>query len=891
MPVAGWRRAVEAVPARAFGSLLRRYRSAAGLTQGELAERAGLSVRGISDLERGVKAEPRKDTVLRLADALRLAPAERALFEGARRRMAFGSGANVDTTGNVAPWPPSSAAAPPIVGRARELAALGRHLDGEGPPALLFAGEPGIGKSRLLHEARRLASVRGWRVLAGGCPRRDGQEPYAPLLQAVAAHVHARTPAQLRPDLRGCAWLVRLVPELVSGPIEPLPGWALPPAQERRLMVEAARRFTDNVAGPAGTLLVLDDLQWAGTDALGLLAALLDAPASPVRLVGAYRSTEVAPRDALARALAALADRGMAAHLELKPLAPEEVRQLLDALLEGSGDDSPALWERLVQRTGGVPFFVVSCAQALRTGAAGEGRDGDLPWDAAQSIRQRVAALPDPAQDVLGVAAVAGREVHPDVIVAASDLGQRAVLAALDAAGRARLLVDNGQLYRFAHDLIREVVEADVGAARRTLLHRRIAEALERDQGEPAAEALAYHYGRAGAPEKSMIYLEQAGDRAWARHANAAAEGHYRDLVEGLDRLGRALDGARAREKLAAVLTMAGRYDEVSGALERAAETYRATGDLESLAHVMAKIGSIHTGTGTESEGVERLWRLAAQLEAHVPSRGLVALYASLADLLFSIGRYRDNLATAKRAVELARMVGDRGSLARALWFVGVAHLGAGHLAESRRALEGAIELTGETSELDLQADPPLLLSLVLLRRGELEESARWCERGLALAERSGFLIYMTVGTGRRGIVAYVRGDWARARRDGERALAWGRRLGRSWASRRPLTTLGLVCYGEGRWEDARRYLEERMAAREGHQPGEHVAPGLLAELDIREGRPERAKARLAALLAAAAESGADASLMRAPYAWAHLVNSRLMLHRIFTAKVHRARA
>jgi transcriptional regulator with XRE-family HTH domain len=54
--------------------LLRRYRKAAGLTQEELAARAGLSVRGISDLERGIKAVPRKDTVQMLADALRLTP-------------------------------------------------------------------------------------------------------------------------------------------------------------------------------------------------------------------------------------------------------------------------------------------------------------------------------------------------------------------------------------------------------------------------------------------------------------------------------------------------------------------------------------------------------------------------------------------------------------------------------------------------------------------------------------------------------------------------------------------------------------------------------------------------------------------------------------------------
>jgi predicted ATPase len=90
-------------------------------------------------------------------------------------------------------------------------------------------------------------------------------------------------------DLQGCAWLVRLLPELAVGPIEPLPAWTLPPEQERRLMYAAVERFLANVAGPGGALLVLDDLQWAGPDALELLASVVRSNAEmslqPIRKV------------------------------------------------------------------------------------------------------------------------------------------------------------------------------------------------------------------------------------------------------------------------------------------------------------------------------------------------------------------------------------------------------------------------------------------------------------------------------------------------------------------------------------------------------------------------------------------------------------------------------
>ncbi|HEV2237109.1 MAG TPA: helix-turn-helix domain-containing protein, partial [Ktedonobacterales bacterium] len=74
-----------------FGELLRRYRQAAGLTQSELAERAGLSWRGINDLERGVRRQPRRDTTARLAEALRLTDAERDAFFATARHPAIGA--------------------------------------------------------------------------------------------------------------------------------------------------------------------------------------------------------------------------------------------------------------------------------------------------------------------------------------------------------------------------------------------------------------------------------------------------------------------------------------------------------------------------------------------------------------------------------------------------------------------------------------------------------------------------------------------------------------------------------------------------------------------------------------------------------------------------------
>jgi transcriptional regulator with XRE-family HTH domain len=125
------------VPA-SFAGLLQRYRRVAGLTQEELAERARLSVRGISNLERGVRRLPQRSTVTLLAEALALSGVERGAFEAAAR----GLKAPPDSRSPEAPLASSRIDGPPLVGRKEEMALVARHLRGDGPPVLLLAGSP-----------------------------------------------------------------------------------------------------------------------------------------------------------------------------------------------------------------------------------------------------------------------------------------------------------------------------------------------------------------------------------------------------------------------------------------------------------------------------------------------------------------------------------------------------------------------------------------------------------------------------------------------------------------------------------------------------------------------------------------------------------------------------
>jgi transcriptional regulator with XRE-family HTH domain/tetratricopeptide (TPR) repeat protein len=662
----------------AFGELLKHYRTATGLTQEALAERARLSVRGISDLERGVNRRPRRETVDLLAAVLGLSAQERAMFAAAAGGAtvsispppgrAGGSGSSVLRK---EPAPPDSRHALPFVGRRRELALLDQHLAissqellaGGTPPVLLFAGEPGIGKSRLLYEAHLRAEEAGWCVLYGGCQRRGGQDLYAPVLGALQSHIRGQLAVHLRRDLQGCAWLVRLLPELAEGPIEPLPSWTLSPAQERRFTFEAVVRFLSNVAqqgthgAGVGTLLLLDDLQWAAADALDLLRTLAHAATEePLRVVGAYRDTEVRPDDPVGGTLADLAQARLATQCLLDPLAPAEAADLLTSLLAAEAQQEAhhgtatarVPRDRLLQRAGGVPFFLVSWAQALRRGTLEGSPHGgvaadDVPWDLAQGVRQRVASLPEAARELLGVAAVAGRVVSQSVLAAVVARPEREVVEALEAACRIRLLEEAagdtrvGRGYRFMHDVIREVVEADLGAARRTLQHRQVADALAGQPGEPPVEELAYHYTHGEAWAKALEYLVKAGDKAAATYANQSALDLYARALALCSQLGDA--------SLATAAVVAQRRGDLNLGLGNIGD---AMGDFDGMLVAARRQGNRHLeGLALSRRGMCEFWNTDLAAAEQTLRAALTVGNEGFDDVRFSASLWLGGLLTA----------------------------------------------------------------------------------------------------------------------------------------------------------------------------------------------------------------------------------------------------
>jgi transcriptional regulator with XRE-family HTH domain/tetratricopeptide (TPR) repeat protein len=550
-----------------FAELLRRARLSAGLTQEQLAERAGVSVRGISDLERGSRRSPRRDTVKLLAGALDLSAEQRQKWEQARHRQ----------TKNRATHHPSGTPVAPLFGRDAEQNSLRAGLQSAlnfRRQLILLAGEPGIGKTRLAEDLAVHAETCGFISCWGRCYDGGGAPAYWPWIQVMRAALQRVEPESLRSliDLRTIE-LFHLLPELRTRLISR--SHAVPDADSSRFrLMDSVTVFLQRVAASRPVLIVLDDLQWADHSSLLLLEYLAkELPAGQLMVVGLYRDTEIEPGSALASAVLAVGRQSGSRHLSLTGIDANDVEAMVSQI---AVEDLPAeMVTHVATRAAGNPFFVSEIVRHIES-ASTTGRDTYVPDGVREVIRQRLQRLNVESQKVLQAAAVVGREFNFRLLEHTLGLTATDVLDSIDEAASARLVSKPTGLLRsarFEHDLIRETIFDDLRSSQRISLHYQIALALERQQIDGNAAGvgnLAHHYSMAipvAGHEPAVSYLCKAGNEALAQIGYDNAAEFFARAVTLLDQQGE-LESEDGAETLLSLGVAQMRAGNIPGARE-----------------------------------------------------------------------------------------------------------------------------------------------------------------------------------------------------------------------------------------------------------------------------------------------------------------------------------
>ena len=275
----------------------------------------------------------------------------------------------------------------PFVGRGSEL----EHLSSAwqttlagGTNAVLIAGEPGVGKTRLAGEWSRQAYDEGAVVLYGRCDE-DLGAPYQPFAEALRSLVPCLGPGRLR-GLRGVEALLPLVPGLT----DLLPDLAAPtradPDTERYALFDAVVALLGLASASAPVVLILDDLHWAAKPTLLLLRHLLRfGEHARVQVLGTYRSTDLDRSHPLAAMLADLHRDGTANRISLSGLDEDEVT----AYVAEAGYQDEELGRALASVTGGNPFFLIEALRHVEE-SGGHWDQSTLPQGVREAVSRRL---------------------------------------------------------------------------------------------------------------------------------------------------------------------------------------------------------------------------------------------------------------------------------------------------------------------------------------------------------------------------------------------------------------------------------------------------------------------------------------------------------------------
>ncbi|MGZ5362308.1 MAG: BTAD domain-containing putative transcriptional regulator [Solirubrobacterales bacterium] len=574
-----------------------------------------------------------------------------------------------------------------IVGREPELRELAQRMDetleGRGGVSLI-AGEPGIGKSRLLDELAALAAERGLLVLRGRCWEAGGAPAYWPWVEALRGYVETGDPASLEAavgDRR--AELAAILPEL-SRADAAAPSVQSEPALARFLVFDALASFLVELGRISPVLLLLDDLHAADDPSLLMLQFLGGrAAAVPVLVVGAYRDSDLSGNPQLASTVAELGRERATRALRLGGLSRPEVGALVEQRSGGTPTDS-AIAE-IYTGTEGNPLFVTEVARFLQS----EGRLQEAGEPAAASlsiapgvreaIDRRLGALPGECTEILALASVLGREFEFATLLRLSERDEEELLDALEVALGARVLADvpgAPDRLRFSHVLVRDALYSGIGGPRRLRLHRDAGEVLESasasDRETHLAE-IAHHFASAGAaadPGKAIAYSRAAAERAVTQTAYEEAVRHYEVALELLGPEEEDTAGERAAMllDLGAAQARAGAEEDAKASALRAAELAKAAGDPELLARAAVEYGGRFLWSRAVSD--PRLVPLIEEaLEAigDGDSEARVRLLSRLGAALRGEPTRERRERVAEDAIATARRLGDSAIVAYAL--------------------------------------------------------------------------------------------------------------------------------------------------------------------------------------------------------------------------------
>jgi class 3 adenylate cyclase/tetratricopeptide (TPR) repeat protein len=637
-----------------------------------------------------------------------------------------------------------------FVDRQSDLAVLNdvlRQVESGHRQAIGIAGEPGIGKSRLLAEFRRqLASERvTW--IEGRCVSYGTAIPYLLLLDLLRSNcgiLETDTPEAILERVRSGLERVRMDPDQDSpvllhllGVKDPdtAPALANPEAVKEKAF-EIFRQISIKLSLERPLILVLEDLHWVdkiSEEFLGFLAE--NTGEARILMLATYRPGYRPP----------WIDKSYTVQLPVQPLSRDDSFNVVRSVLNVERIIELAT-EEIVAKADGNPLFLEQL-----TLHAGEARDLRsvlmVPDTIHDVVMARIDRLPEQTKQLLQIAAVIGRQFSMRLLGAVwRDAEPLENL--LRELNRLEFIyervVGDGIEYIFRHALTQETAYGSLLERHRRMHHGTVGYALEqlyRDRNDEVAELLAFHFGRSNDVERAVDYAILAAEKAQRHWANSDALKFFEDALHRLDRLPdtepnrlRRIDAVLKQSEVEYAL---GQYTEHLQALEKIRGIVDQTGDPRRHAGWHYWTGFLHSVSGGRPEVAIEYCREAAKIASTAGLDDIHAFAEScLAQIYVVAGRLQDAIETGERALASFETQGNLWWAARTLWFLSIAANGLGAWEASVRYCRRGVDYGIALEELrfkSVQAVGWWRMGSAYIQKGDLERGLQCCREALAL--------------------------------------------------------------------------------------------------------------------------------------------------------------